>query len=74
MHDNFWKIGNYNMEQLHLYKLLDCNEVKSDDSVQNIRFGYNVNVNYKAIPVCKEAFLNIFDIHASRVNNLKKKI
>ena len=74
MHDNFWKIGNFNMENLHLYKLLTCNEVKSDDSEQTIRFAYNVNVNYKAIPVCKEAFLNIFDIHQSRVNNLKKKI
>ena len=74
MHDNFWKIGDYNMAQRHLYKLLDSNEVKSDDSEQNIRFGYNVHVNYKPIQVCKEAFLNIFDIHASRVNNLKKKI
>ena len=39
MHENFWKIGDYNLAQRHLYKLLDSNQVKSDDSEQTIRFG-----------------------------------
>ena len=62
IHDSFWNIGDYYLEQQQLYKLLNCNDVISEHSKQHIRFGYNVIVNYKPINICRKAFISIFDI------------
>ena len=73
MHESFWNIGDYDLEQNHLHKLLTSNDVKSDHSEQTVRFGYHVIVNYKPINICRKAFLSILDIDKSRVDNLRKK-
>ena len=46
IHDSFWRIGHYDQEQQHLNKLLHCKDVISEHSKQQIRFDYNVIVNY----------------------------
>ena len=74
IHDSFWNIGDYYLEQQQLYKLLQCKEVKSEHSNKQIRFDHHVIVNYKPINICRKAFLSILDIDESRVDTLRKRI
>lgn len=70
--DSFWQIGNYDLQNAYLSKLLICNDVKRSyvkgrPSRTLRRIQYNVTVDHANREVCRTAFYNIHGISEKRV-------
>ena len=80
IHENFWKLGEYNRQNEYLSKLLKSKIVKRRrkpvESLEKFRrhsvsyFVYHGDIEY---PVCKKAFLNIFNLGEKRIKTVLEK-
>ena len=80
IHENFWKLGDYEKQNAYLGKLLKSIPVKrrrkSSGDAKRFRrhsVGYCLINGNEEISVCKTAFLNIFDLREKRVRNVLEK-
>ena len=75
--DIFWKIGNFDLQNAHLSKLVSCTEPKSritDRPSRKLRnINYTVIQNNKVISVCRTAFYSIHGITERRVRTVLDK-
>ena len=77
---NYWALGSYNKQSLHLCMLIDRSETKNEaklgqenKSRVHKKNAYHIIYNEQKIRVCKEAFISIHGITKDRIQHHNKK-
>lgn len=78
--DDFWAIGEYNLQNEYLSKLMSSKIVKrrrkpveQAEKFRRHSVAYNIIYKNEAIPVCKTAFHRIFGLGAGRFRHVQNK-